>query len=373
MKINYRQLSILVFMSFIALKCLALPGLLYVESKNMSMVVTLVLMFVDFIYALLIIDLMKKSNEKNILDFMTRCLGPVLPRIFMAVLIVKYALVVANISKGLEFFVVENFYNSLNWIVFVLPLIILVGFMLYKGIRNIARVSELICWAIFFGCLYIALKSIAGIDVLNFLPAFHEGALPLIKSGYTHMSWFGSSTFLLMLFGKVDFTNEKKLQVVKYSFLAIALVMFVHLVFYGLFDVTSPTHNFCISDISQYSSGQSSIDELSWLVVSLWVTAQAVQLALFGYAMIQAIKFTFNIKSNVFPILFVLIYIFVWSFVGEQTVGLERIFLSHFSSILTIFTAYVIPLILYVGYVVERGKGKPKKKGAKNEKVKVNI
>ncbi len=365
MKINYRQLSILVFMSFIALKCLALPGLLYSESGNMSWLVTLVLMFVDFIFALLIIDLMKKSNAKNILEFMQQCLGPVLPRIFMAVLVVKYALVVANISKGLEFFVVENFYSSLNWIVFVLPLIILVGFMLYKGIRNIARVSEMVCWAVLLGCVYIAVKSIMSVDVLNFLPFFKDGVAPLFKSGYQHMSWFGSSTFLLMLFGKVDFSNEKKMKLVQYSFLAIALVMLIHFVFYGLFDITSPTHSFCISDISQYSSGQSSIDELSWLVVSLWVTAQAVQLALFSYAMIQAIKFTFNIKTNVFPILFVLIYIFAWSFIGEMTVRLEQVFLTQFSSILTIFTAYVIPIILYIGYAVERRKNKKIRGGEK--------
>ena len=140
MKINYRQLSILVFMSFISLKLLALPSLLYVDSKNMSWLVALVIMIVDALYAFLILDLMKKSEEKNILEFMKNCVGPVLSRVFLAVYILKYALVVANISKGLEFFVVENFYNEFNWLVFILPLMALLGYMIYKGIRNIARV-----------------------------------------------------------------------------------------------------------------------------------------------------------------------------------------------------------------------------------------
>ncbi len=361
MKINYRQLAVLVFMSFIALKILALPGLLYAESGNMSWLVTLILMLVDTFYAILIIGLIKKAGNKNILEFMTEIMGPVLPRILMFILILKYGLVVANISKGLEFFVVENFYNELNWIVFVLPLILLTGFMVYKGLRNIARVSEMIYFAVFIGCLYIALKSIAGVDIFNFLPFFKDGVKPLFEAGFNHLSWFGSGTFLLMLFGKVDFSNEKRFTMFKFIAFAFILVLLVHFVFYGLFDVTSPTHAFCISDISQFSSGKSSIDELSWLVVSLWVTAQAVQLSMFGYCMVQAIKFTFNIKNNVFPILVLLIYIFMWSVIGENTVRLEVVFLSTFASVLTIVSQYIIPLILWLGWAVKNGGGKAKK------------
>ena len=99
MKINYKQLSVLVFMSFISLKLLALPSLLYVDSENMSWLVALVLMIVDAIYVFLILDLMKKCDEKNILEFMNKCLGPVLTRLFLLVYIIKYALVVANKIK----------------------------------------------------------------------------------------------------------------------------------------------------------------------------------------------------------------------------------------------------------------------------------
>ena len=59
MKISYRQLSIVVFMSFISLKLLSLPSFLYIESGNSSWLVALVLMLVDVIYAFIIIDLIK--------------------------------------------------------------------------------------------------------------------------------------------------------------------------------------------------------------------------------------------------------------------------------------------------------------------------
>ncbi len=360
MKINYRQLSIITFMSFIALKFLALPSLLYIESKNMSMFVSLILMIIDGLYAFVILDLMKKSGEKNIYEFMKNCLGTVATKIVLILLIIKYALVAGNISKGLEFFVVENLYTEFDWFVFVLPLMILVGFMVYKGIRNIARVSEMVCWAIVIGLIYIALKALSGMDILSYLPFLKDGFKPLVDSAWIHLSWFGSATFMFMLFGFVDFREEKKSKMIKYIIFAILIVELLYFVFYGLFEVTSPTHNYCISDISQFSSTYSAIDELSWLVVSMWIVAQAVQLALYSYCLAQAIKFLFDIKNNTLPIIIVVLYIFAWSFIGENTVRMERIFFTPFASIVTFVAQYILPILLEIVYAIKNKKKRAK-------------
>lgn len=356
MKINYRQLSIIVFMSFIALKFLALPSLLYKDSGNMSFLVALVLMLVDGIYVFVILGLMKKSGSRNIYEFMVDCLGKVLAKIILILLLMKYALVVGNISKGLEFFVVENLYPEFHWFVFALPLIMLVGFMTYKGVQNIARVNEMVCWAICIGLIYIAIKAVSGVDPLAYLPFFHDGVGPLLYSGWHHLSWFGSATFMFMLFGLVDFSKEKKSQMIRYIIFAILIVQVLYFIFYGLFDITSATHNHCISDVSQFSSGQSVIDELSWLVVSLWVVAQAVQLALFSFCMTRAIKYLFNIESETILSVIVMVYILGWSYLGEITIGLERIFFTTFASAVTAITQYLIPIILLIGYAVNKRK-----------------
>ncbi len=361
-------------MSLISLKLLALPSLLYLESGNMSWFVALVLMIIDVLYVYLIIGLMKKCGERTIYDFMKESLGVVLTKIILVLLTLKFAIIIANISKGLEFFVVENLYKEFNWFVFVIPLMIIVGFMAYKGIRNIARVSELICWGIIIGLVYIGFKALGRAELLSFLPMFHDGVRPIITSAYTYNIWFGSATFLLMLFGKVDFNQGKKWKMLMYTILAIVIVQFLYFVFYGLFQITSPTHNFCISDISQFSSGQTSIDELSWLIVSLWIMAQAVQLALYGYCMEQSIKYIFNIKNSYFTISFVMLYILLWSYIGEKTVHLENVFYSSYTSVLSLTVNYAVPLILLLGYLVKNApKRKSKERKGKNEKVKNNI
>lgn len=374
MKINYRQLSVMLFMSFISLKFLVLPSVLYIHSGNMSWLVVLFLMILDGLYALLIINLMQKNQNKNINEFMKQTIGPVLTKLFFILLALKFLLQVANIVKGLEFFVVENFYNNFNWVLYILPLIALTGFMMYKGLRNIARVQEMFYLSIVVGCVYIAVKSLGDVDPLVYLPMFQEGFTPLIFSGYRHLSWFGSSTYLIMLFGKIDFSSAKKGTVVKYIIFAILLVQLLYFIFYGLFDTTSPTHTFAISDISQFSSSKSFIDELSWLVVSLWVVTQSIQIALYGYCLVLSLMFLFNIKSKIVVITIVDILIFTLGYVGSATINLEQIFFTNFASVVTIIAQYVIPIILLIGYLINNRKFKREKiRTVKNEKIENHI
>ena len=68
------------------------------------------------------------------------------------------------------------------------------------------------------------------------------------------------------------------------------------------------------------------------------------------------------------------VIIFCLAYVGAATINLEKIFFTHFASIVTIISQYIIPLVLLVGYMVKNKKDKRENiKVVKNEKVKNNI
>ena len=370
MKINYRQTCILVLLSQIALKFLALPSLMYIESGSDSIFGILFLMVIDGLLAFTYLDIAKQSGQRNLFEFLSDSFGRPVAKILIFVLMVKFALTIVNISKGLEYFVVDNLYNEFKWYYFALPLIAVVGFMVYKGINNIARVSEIVCWFILLGILYIAFKSMANADAGTFLPLFKEGVKPIIAGLFKYAGWFGSSTFILLLFGKIDFKKEKKMKLFTYIFIAIAVVAFVLFVFYGIFQITSPTHNFCISDISQFSSIHSSIDELSWLIVSLWIVAQAVQIAIYSYCFVQSFKFVFGIKNNTFPVMCVMALILLFSFIGEKSVGLQKIFSHPVTSVISVVAQYVVPLFVLIAALIDKVKAKKSAGKAEQDKTK---
>lgn len=360
MKINYRQVSLLVMMSFISVKLMALPSLLSHDADNMGWIVPAVMMLVDFVYALLLLDLMKKNETQNFYEFAKQTLGVVVAKIVLAILVCYYAIVLAIIGKGLELFIIQNLYEEMFWFLFGVPLMAVVGFMVYKGARNIARVCEFFWIPVVVACVYIAVKAFQGVDITSFLPMFQQGVKPVAGAMFKYIAWFGSSTFLLMLFGDVEFGNAKKRNLILFCLIAYVVVQLLNFVFYGLFGVTSPTHQFCISDVAQFNGSRSSVGELSWLVVSLWVVAQIAQFALYGYCFVKAIMFLFNIKSPTVGILFLYAYIIFWGIWGTKTMQPEAIFYQPIISWLTIVGAYILPIVLWIGYGVNVHKHKVK-------------
>lgn len=371
MKINYHQLSILVFMSFIGLKFLALPGWMYVESGNMSWLVALVLMIVDGLFALLILDLLKKSGNKNIYEFMKEILGTVVAKIILLLFVAKLLIVIAILGKSLEFFIIENLYEDINWFAVGVPVMLLSGYMIYKGIRNIARVMEMFWVIVICACLYIAFKSFSGVDPLVYLPMFKDGAKPLFESAFVHINWFGSSVFMFMLFGSVSLEKNKKTNIAWFILGAILLVQLLMFVFYGLFDETSPLHQFCLSDISQFTMDRSSVAELSWLVVSIWIVAQLTIFAMYGYSCVRAIMLLFNIKNPAFGILFIYSYVLFWGIITQIQLKPERFLYMPYASVITITCQYVVPILLSVAYFFhekQKNKKDNKSKSNKNSK-----
>lgn len=358
MKINYRQTSLLTMMSFLSVKLMALPSLLAHGAENMGWVVPAVMMIVDFVYALLLVDLMKKNQSKNFLEFAKQTLGIVGAKIVLAILVCHYAIVLGIIGKGLELFIIQNLYEEMSWFLFGVPLMAVVGFIVYKGVRNIARLSEFFWIPIVIACVYIAVKAFQGVEPTSFLPMFEHGVQPVAQTGFKYIAWFGSSTFLLMLFGDVEFNNAKARHLILFCLVAYIVVQLLNFVFYGLFGVTSPTHQFCISDVAQFNGNRSSIGELSWLVVSLWIVAEITQFALYSYCFVKAIMFLFCIKSPTIGILFLYAYIIFWGIWGTKTMEPEAIFYHPAVSWLTIVVAYILPIILIVGDSINTHKQK---------------
>lgn len=367
MKVNYRQISILIFLSFISLKLLALPSLMYAESGTTGLIGTIVLMMIDFIYAIMLVDILKKCKYKSLVELLDNLFGKVISRLILICFALRFAVNLALLTNGLEFFIIENLYTNLNWLVYILPMLAIVGFMMYKGIRNIGRVSELEYVIIVTGCIYITLKSISAVTPYFILPFFENGIRPVLNAGYSHICWFGSATFIIVLVGKVDFQQEKKKKLEFMLFFSIILVSFMHFVFYCLFDKTSALHGFAISAIGQYNTNATLTGELAWLVMSLWIITQIVQIALYGYCIVECLTMVFGGKAKYAWVMFVNLFLLVWCYLNEKTIHLENVFFSNYLIIPVFIVQYILPIIIFVFELIRRHKV------VKNEKVKAHI
>ena len=347
MKMTYRQTAIIIFYMLVAFKVLSLPSLMYQTCKNDGYLAVLIMMIVDAGLVWASLKIIKQAKNKNIYDFIREKTGTVIAKLFLICLTIIPLIHLGIKTKGLEWFLVKNLYTKFEWFQFAVPIALITCYMIYKGVRNIGRVSEFFVWVIIFGVVIIIIKGFASVDFTFFLPILSRGIVPVFKAIYDYLTWFGLGGELLLFCGCVDFKDEKKSRVFLYSAIAIILVQLVLWSFYGAYGVMSATHNFAISDISQISNANMALDELSWLIVTVWAVAQILHVAIYGCLFCRGLQLIFNIKSDTVSTFVLFMLVIVWIFWGEHTIALEKLFLHKSIVWIVVVGQYIVPLIIF--------------------------
>ena len=366
MKMSYRQASIIIFYMLVAFKVLSLPSLMYQTCKNDGYLAVLIMMIVDAILIWASIKIIKQAKGKNIYEFVKQYTGSVIAKILVVGLTLIPLIHLGIKTKGLEWFLVKNLYTKFEWFQFAIPIALITCYMIYKGARNIGRVCEFFVWIIVVGVVIIIIKGFASVDLTFFLPILSKGVIPIFKAIFDYLAWFGLGGELLLFCGCIDFKDEKKSRVFFYSAVAIILVQLVMWSFYGAYGVMASTHNFAISDISQISNANMSLDELSWLIVTVWAIAQILHVAMYGFLFCRGLQIIFNMKNDAVATLILFIALILWIFWGEHTIALEKLFL-HKSIVWTVLVGqYIVPIVIWILSFI---KNKDKKSKAKKLKV----
>jgi len=355
MKMTHRQASIIIFYMLVAFKVLSLPSLMYQTCKNDGYLAVLIMMLVDAVLLWGTLKVIKNAKDKNIYQYIKQYTGSIIAKILVISLTLLPLIHLGIKTKGLEWFLIKNLYTKFEWFQFALPIALITCYMIYKGVRNIGRVCEFFVWIIIVGVLIIIVKGFASVDLTFFMPVLSNGIKPIFKAIYDYIAWFGINGELLLFCGTIDFKDEKKSRIFTYSIIAIVLVQLVLWSFYGSYGVMSATHNFAISDISQISNANQALDELSWLIVSVWAVAQILHVAIYGFLFCRGFQIIFNIKNDVVATFILFVGIIAWIFWGEHTIALEKFFLHKSIVWIAIIAQYIVPLIIFaIGFIKKK-------------------
>lgn len=314
----------MVFFLLLSLKFLALPSLIYNDCKTDSWLAFVLIVVFDILLLVVIIKFLFLSTENSFYDFLKNRFGVVITKIICFTLFCVFMIDLFTGITGVQRMLVENFYNEFDWYIYLIPLLSILAYMAYKGLQNIGRLCEIFVFLVIVGLVFIIVKGLPAFEPTFFLPAFTTGVSPIFKAFAKHISWFGTPIALLFTMGNINRQNWKKSTVIKYTIWGAVFTLIVISEFYGVFKTNSGFHSFAISDLSQVSNFSTALDELSWLVISIWVTGQILQLAIIFYATIFAFRYTFGVKNSWLPILFINVAIIVYQIISNETIDIEK-------------------------------------------------
>jgi len=374
MKMSHRQASIIIFYMLVAFKVLSLPSLMYQTCKNDGYLAVFIMMLVDAILIWVSLKIIKQAKNKNIYEVVKEYTGSVIGKIIVIGLTLIPLIHLGIKTKGLEWFLVKNLYTEFEWFQFAIPVALVTCYIIYKGSQNLGRVCEFFIWIIVVGVIIIIIKGFGAVDLTFFLPILSKGVKPLFSAIFDYLAWFGLGGELLLFCGCVDFKNEKKSRVIFYSALAIILVQLVLWSFYGAYGIMASTHNFAISDISQISNANMALDELSWLIVTVWAVAQILHISIYGFLFCRGLKIIFNLKNDWFATTILFILLVVWIFWGEHTIALEKLFLHKSIVWIVIVGQYIIPILIFgLSFIKKKNEKQIKQSSQENVSIKETV
>lgn len=347
-KINFRQVSIMIFYLLVSLKFLALPSLIYNGAQADSWLVFVFMALIDIGLIWVSIYLIRSANEKNLYEFLKNRIGVVVTKIFLILFFLVFILDILDGITGIYRLLVEDFYTDIKWYNYIIPLLSLISFMVYKGLRNIGRVCEVFVWIVTFALIFVILKSLTEFEFFFFLPSLTKGLTPVIKTISKHISWFGSPLAIMFFMGDIDKSTYKKSLIWKYMLIAILEIFVLITVFYGVFKETAGMHSFAMSDLSQVASESTAIDEISWFTVIIWVLAQILSLTITFYASVSCLRYIFNIGNSWLPILIINILIVIYMNIDALTVSLEKYFFTPPVLILEWITKIGVVAVIFI-------------------------
>lgn len=283
-------------------KYLTLPAYMHsITGRDswMSFLLLFVLDFICFMFMLWALNLNKKGLSLN--EVLSKTLSPVVSKIIFAVFTVYYMMKIVILLLGCVDLFSSTFVIYTNWLAYVIPIALLVAVSLRQGIRNVARLTELLFVFIMLALLSIIFLSVSSADFSNLKPFLDEGFKPVVEGSLNGSFWFADSLFILFLMDKLK-TPAKKDNVALPVMMAVGIFITValNILFVSLFGNASEINDIAITKVSQFNISNNSYGRLDWLSISIWMCSIFIKIIVYSYCAYCSIGWICGCKKQKF-------------------------------------------------------------------------
>jgi len=362
-QLSSRQVGVLMSLSIISLKLFILPSEMSRYAGNNCYISVLISLIVEFLFILLILWVMKKNPDKSLFELLESKFGKWFPKIISCILMLYFLGKSFIAMKELQNFLVQLLFEHISWWKFVIPLIALILYILNKSLRTFARSLQFFYYFIIIGAVITLILPIKELEIVNLLPIFSDGIIPVLKGSFFTSFHFVDFLVLLILMGREKYTKKTAKSVIKYSLFTYLFIMVFFVFYVGLFGNILVSEGLLVSDIPLYSNYPSTNGRLEWLSMIVWTLVLIYQASLMLICARECFSYTTTLKNNSiisFIILIILAVLLYFAYLDYAGV-IKVITTSTFNVILIAFMlllAILLTICLFGGSVNENENSK---------------
>ncbi len=331
----------------IGFKFLFLPSLAYYRCENDAYIGVFIMLLLEIGIYSIYFYIMSKNAELSFKEILEKIFGKIFSKIILFGYFLLFVIKFLTVLQSKYVFLVETLYQEFDWLVFVISLLAIMGFVASKRLNIIARLAESI---FFLAILGIAIPLYVGIikaDFTNLLPVLENGFTDVIKI-FDFMVWFGDSLIMLLIFGNVRKAKHFYLKVYASMIIATLAAVAFFMVFYSLYGPASITHRNAIADILDALPFSSDLGRLSWIIVLLWHFALFVATAVLFYLAVTMFDFIIPSPNKIGSILLTCVLVFIGVYFLRFDLGMiVKMNTTHWKYYSAVFQ-YLLPILFLI-------------------------
>lgn len=301
--VDSKQFSVLIFVTFMSMKMFMIPALLIKDCARDGIFVMFAYLVVEFLIAGLIMLAMHRHPSMTFYEILEKAFGKVGSRVIVIAFTVYLGIKFMIMLSELKIFFTVNMNMSINWVLFLIPIMALFIMMAVKTVRDIARLAQVVFPFILLSTVLLAAIVLDGFDFSAILPLGTHKLGSLARQGVMHAMWGGDSLMFVILMGRTKIDNKFFRRSLLTGILASIAVMFFSYVIFANYSNISYLidygHN--ISNMVVYSAESYLYGRFDIPIFCIWIITVFVQLAGAFYIVVRNIKFVGGVNNNIIP------------------------------------------------------------------------
>ncbi len=268
--INTRQYIILVLFIQFSSKLVTMPTLVFSTAGKDAILSVALGCILELSLIFVVTSIIKRNPNTTLLQLLREKTGWIAYIIIGLLGIFLVARILYCLQELYSFFL-ENLYDELSLIMFIIPALLVLVYFSYKGLRTLCRALEILIWFIAAGMLIALLSNLEFVDWTKNLPLLQD-VENIGKANIESAFLFATPCGLLFLVGKVDISPQILKKTLFTCSLGAVVIISACFIFYSVFGQSMQYVLFALSEYSQFDPYILELQRLIWLSAVVDIT-----------------------------------------------------------------------------------------------------
>lgn len=346
-KVNVTQISLLLLLVITGGKFLSLPSILAKDVGHDSWLVLVVAFFWDLVgLCFLLWGIKLNKNQLSIDNILDKSISKVGSKILLAIFFVMFMCRTLVLLDSCYNTFAVTFDVNTNWILFMLPIVAVAGFAIFRGFNSVARVSQVLFAIIILSIVAILIYPTTQAKFSYLLPIGEAGAGKIFGTALMRSFWFSDYVFIYFILEDLKPQKHVFAPILTSFAVGVVLTVLLNAVFVALFGDFAQYGNIAMSKIGMFSVSESTDGRWDWITLSVWLMSVIIKVVIFIFCAYKCVEkiFGFHFTKVNLPVLGVITLILIIPMFLPATTLVEKF--VYWCVIPFALIQYVLPLLM---------------------------